>query len=192
MDSLETGRLIYLALLGGAIIGYAIVSGRYRLGEFFRHAAMWALIFVGTIAAFGLWNDIRRDVAPRQSVMETGQIEVPRRADGHYYLTLEVNGTPVEFVVDTGATGVVLSHDDAQAAGIDLDSLRYLGTANTANGAVRTARVVLDEVALGPITDSRVGAFVTDGDLSGSLLGMSYLQRFAKIEIEGNRLILTR
>jgi aspartyl protease family protein len=96
------------------------------------------------------------------------------------------------FTVDTGATDMVLSHADAQKAGVDLESLAYLGSAGTANGLVRTARVMLNEVALENIVDRDVRAVVTDGDLSSSLLGMTYLQRFSRIEIAGDELILTR
>ena len=117
---------------------------------------------------------------------------MPRAVDGHYYLTLTVNGAPVLFTVDTGATDVVLSRQDAEAAGIDLAALSYLGTAFTANGPVATARVTLDRVELEGTVEADVPAVVTDGDLRGSLLGMAYLDRFARIEIAGARLILTR
>ena len=66
-------------------------------------------------------------------------MEVPRSADGHYYLTMEVNGAPIRFVVDTGATELVLSRADAERAGIDTGGLIYSGRAFTANGMVETA-----------------------------------------------------
>jgi len=98
----------------------------------------------------------------------------------------------VRFVVDTGASSIVLLERDAEAAGIDLSRLRYTGTAMTANGAVRTARVVLDEIGLEGMEDRRVTAFVNEGEMAESLLGMSYLQRFDRLEISGGRLILER
>ena len=119
-------------------------------------------------------------------------VTVPRAMNGHYYLELRVNGEPIMFTVDTGATDMVLSHDDAKKAGIDPENLAYLGSAGTANGLVRTARVMLGEVALENIVDRDVRAVVTDGDLGSSLLGMTYLQRFSRIEIAGDELILTR
>ena len=81
---------------------------------------------------------------------------------------------------------------DARAAGIDPARLNYSGTAMTANGAVRTARVVLDEIGFEEMTDRRVTAFVNEGEMAESLLGMSYLQRFDRLEISGGRLILER
>ena len=192
MDGDQIARVLYLALLGSALAGYLLVSGRGRLGQMTQHAAVWALIFVGAVAAVGLWGDIRDDVAPRQSLLEDGRIEVPRGPDGHYDAMLEVNGEPVRFVVDTGATDIVLSHDAAERAGLDLDELIYTGLARTANGTVQVADVVLDEVRLGDVVDRDVRASVTDGDLDGSLLGMRYLERFRRVSIEDGRLILER
>ncbi|PHP29565.1 retropepsin-like aspartic protease family protein [Limimaricola cinnabarinus] len=184
--------LAYLGLLGAAIAGWFVVQNRDRLGQLAQQAALWALIFIGVIAAAGLWGDIRDDVTPRQTMVGAQGIEVPQARDGHYYLTLDINGTPVEFVVDTGATDMVLSREDARRAGIDPEALNYFGSAVTANGTVRTARVTLDSVALGQIEDEGLGAVVTDGDLSASLLGMGYLRLFGRIEIEGGKLMLTR
>ena len=184
-------RGLYLSLLAAVLAGYVLVDYRKRLGQAAQHAVLWGLIFVGAIAVVGLWEDIRDDVAPRQAYVD-GRVEVPRGPGGHYDATLEVNGTPVRFVVDTGATDMVLSHADAERAGIDLDDLIYVGQAFTANGPVNVANVTLDEVRLGDFVDHDVRASVTDGDLGGSLLGMRYLERFGRITIEGNRLVLER
>ena len=121
--------------------------------------------------------------------MTGGEIEVPRAADGHYYLTLQINGTPIVFMADTGATNMVLSRDDARSVGIDPESLLFTGEAATANGVVRTARVDLPLVELGPFRNETFTAFVTDGDMTGSLLGMDYLGQF-RLEIAGNRMVL--
>ncbi|PSK82930.1 aspartyl protease family protein [Limimaricola soesokkakensis] len=184
--------LAYLGLLGAAIAGWFLVQNRDRLGQVAQQAAVWTLIFIGAIAAAGLWSDIREDAMPRQTMIGAEGIEVPQARDGHYYLTLEVNGAPIDFVVDTGATDMVLGREDARRAGIDPEELTYLGSAVTANGTVRTARVRLDSVALGPIKDEGLSAVVTDGDLAGSLLGMGYLRLFGRIEIENGTLVLTR
>lgn len=189
----ETAHLIYLVLLGSAIAGYFVVSSREGLGKLVQQALMWGMIFVGATAVAGLWPSLVENTAQVQRVDESGtSINVPRSVDGHYHLTLTVNGTRVRFVVDTGASEIVLSRRDAESVGIDTASLAYLGRANTANGQVPIASVMLDEVALGPIIDRNVRASVNGGDMSGSLLGMGYLQRFDRIEIEDDRLVLTR
>ena len=191
MDGDQIARLLYLVLLGGALGSYFLLSGRERLGQTARHAALWGLIFVGAIAGVGLWSDVRDQVAPRQSLVD-GRIEVPRGPGGHYDVTLEVDGEPVRFVVDTGATDVVLAHADAERIGLDLDDLVYTGMAETANGTVRVAQVTLEEVRLGDMVDRDVPASVTEGELFSSLLGMRYLERFERISIEGGRLVLER
>ncbi|WP_114964486.1 retropepsin-like aspartic protease family protein [Alkalilacustris brevis] len=193
MTTDDIGRLGYLALLGAVLLTYMLIANRDRLGVVLRQALLWGLIFLGAIAAYGLWGDIRHSVMPSQAVnVSEGRVEVPRAPDGHYYITLEIEGEPVRFVVDTGATDMVISHDDARRIGLDPDTLSYTGRAQTANGVVRTARVTLDRVSLGGIVDRNVTAWVNEGELGLSLLGMSYLQRFARIEIERDRLLLTR
>ena len=185
-------QLVYLGLLGTAIGGAFLVANRDNLGKTVQQGAIWALIFVGVIGAYGLWEDIQRDVTTRQAIISETQIEVPRSADGHYYLTLDVNDVPLRFVVDTGASQVVLSQADARRIGLDPETLGFFREASTANGMVRTAPVVLDRVSLGQITDSQLPAVVNGGDMEDSLLGMTYLGRFARIEIAGDRLVLSR
>ncbi|GAB5433963.1 MAG: TIGR02281 family clan AA aspartic protease [Epibacterium sp.] len=193
MNSDDIGQLIYLVLLLLVVGSWVFVQNRQSLGKTAQQLMIWALIFLGVIAAYGLWDDIRTTVVPQQAVLsDDGQIRVPRASDGHYYLTLQVNDQPVEFLVDTGASDMVLNADTAERLGIDPSALSYFGRAMTANGEVRTARVTLDTVALGPITDRDVSAWVNEGALAQSLLGMGYLQRFSGFEIRNNELILTR
>ncbi|AVO39383.1 retropepsin-like aspartic protease family protein [Pukyongiella litopenaei] len=193
MSNIEIGNLVYLLLLGAVLLSWAFVQNRRNLGRLAQQAIAWGLIFLGTIAAIGLWDDIRGTVQPSlATVTEGNRVEVPRARDGHYYLTLEVNGTPVRFMIDTGASQVVLTRRDAERVGIAPGDLAYSGRANTANGTVRTAPVVLDDIALGPIRDRGVPAAVNEGEMDESLLGMSYLQRWGRIEIGGGALVLTR
>jgi aspartyl protease family protein len=193
MDGETLGRLTYLVLLGAALGGWLLVENRRRMGQMLRLALAWGLIFLGVVAAWGLWSDIRRATVPVQAVVAGGgRVELPRAPDGHYYLTLTVAGTPVRFMIDTGATNVVLADRDVDRLGIDRRSLVFLGTARTANGTVRTAPVTLDDVRLGPVAEGRLTAWVGDGPLEMSLLGMDYLGRFARIEIAGDRMALQR
>ncbi len=186
-------NLAYLGLLGAVLVSWYVIQNRASLGKMVKQAGAWVLIFLGAIAVVGLWDDISQTVRPTQAVFDTdGRVEVPRAPDGHYYLTLRINDTPVQFVIDTGASGVVLSREDAKRAGFDLDELNYYDRAMTANGEVRTAPVRLDHVALGGIEDRNVAAYVNEGELFGSLLGMSYLQRWSRIEIGDGRMVLVR
>ena len=192
MEQFDFARLTYLIILGSAILLWFVAQNRASLGKLMQQALIWGLIFMGAIAVVGLWDDIRQSVRPMQSVVSGDRIELPRAPDGHYYLMAEVNGATLRFVVDTGASQIVLSRRDAERAGIDTASLVYLGRAQTANGMVRTATVRLDSIAVGPVRHEGVRAVVNEGELEQSLLGMDYLQRFSSIEITGGRLVLTR
>ena len=192
MSGDDFARLAWLILLGSAVGGWLIVESRGRMGQMARQALAWLLIVVGLAAGYGLWQDMGlRD--PQQAVVrQDGQIVVPRAPDDHFYLTLTIGETPVRFMVDTGATNVVLSDRDTDRLGIDRRGLAFLGTADTANGTIRTARVTLSDVRLEGEPLGNLPAWVGDGPLGISLLGMDFLNRFDKVEMSRDRLVLSR
>lgn len=193
MTSWDWGNLAYLALLGAVLAFWFWAQNRASLGRMLQQAIAWGLIFVGAIAVVGLWDDIRRTARPGLAVVsDAGRVEVPQARDGHYYLTVLVNGTPVEFMVDTGASQVVLTEADAGRIGLDTADLAFVGRAMTANGEVQTAPVRLRTVELGPVIERNLRAFVNRGEMDKSLLGMSWLQRWQRIEITGGALVLIR
>ncbi|WP_425093255.1 retropepsin-like aspartic protease family protein [Tropicimonas sp. S265A] len=192
MGSTETANLIYLVLLGVFIGGGMLMAFRGQLGAMLRQASAWALIFAALIVGYGLFTDNRTHL-PRTAVFQSeGRVEIPRSRDGHYHVVLDINGAPIEFIVDTGATDVVLSREDALRAGIDPDNLMFSGMARTANGTVQTAPVRLRQVELGSLKDENIRAVVNGGEMRRSLLGMSYLNTFDRIEINDGRLVLER
>lgn len=191
METDDLMRLTYLGLLAASLIGWALVEYRGRLGAGLRMMMAWGAIFVAVAAGYGLWNDLRGRETGRLMVDAQGRIELPMAQDGHYYATLTIDGTEVDFMIDTGASGVVLNRATAERLGFDLNLLDFSGQANSANGPVRIARLTLDDVRLGPYDDRQVTAYVNDGELDTPLLGMDYLRRY-QIEISGNRMILSR
>ena len=191
----DIANLIYLSVLILVIGGYFIAVSRTNLPKMLQQGAIWVFIFIGAITVAGLWSEMGTTSFSRQSVIQTDGstiVSAPRDRDGHYYLSLIINDAPIRFVVDTGATDLVLTKEDAARVGLDPKQLAYLSIANTANGQVRLARVRLDSVQLGDITDQDVRAVVNEGDMRESLLGMTYLQKFGRIQIDGNRLTLIR
>lgn len=193
MSGDNIGNLVYLVVLGSAVIFWFVTNHRQSFRKNIQQGLAWFLIFFGVVAAYGMWGDVRSTVMVQARVdNQRGTIEIPQSADGHYRLALDLNGVAVNFVVDTGASEIVLSKADAQKAGFDPEKLPYYGRANTANGEVRTAPVTIDEIRLGDMVDTAVSASVNGGDLDQSLLGMSYLQRFREITISGGKLILVR
>ncbi len=186
-------RLAYLVLLLVAVGGWFFAQGRAAIGKTMQQAMIWGFLFLGVAAAYGLWSDITTRTRLQQIYdSENGELRVPMSPNGHFYVTLEINGTPLRFAVDTGASEIVLTREDARRIGLDPDALRYTGIARTANGEVPTAPVRLKEVRLGPFTDRDLPASVNGGEMPGSLLGMSYLRRFEDVSFNRGELVLRR
>lgn len=101
---------------------------------------------------------------------------------GHVALTAMVNGTPVRFLVDTGASRVTLTAEDARSAGIDRGGLVFNQRSQTANGLAREAPVTLREIRIDKLSVDNVSAAVND-NLTVSLLGMSFLKRLRSVEM---------
>ena len=191
-DSLAS--LGYSAMLLLALGGAYLASHRQSVGKSLQMALVWGMIFMGCMAIYGLWGDISRDYG-RKSLpitQQDGAIALPRASDGHYYVTANVNGPEIEFLVDTGASDIVLSRLDAARIGFDLDRLAFLGSARTANGVVPIAYGRLKTIRLGNHLDQAVSVSINGGEMDKSLLGMSYLGRFGRIEMTQDQLILRR
>ncbi|MBL4874098.1 MAG: TIGR02281 family clan AA aspartic protease, partial [Rhodobacteraceae bacterium] len=168
-------------------------SYRGRMGTMAQQVLIWVLIFLAAVIIYGFKEQLQRQLFPSQGVMISDDtISLTRARDGHFYADILVNGVSVEFVIDTGASEVVLATQDAERVGISLDRLMYLGIAETANGTVRTAQTTLDTFEFAGISNVNVRVFVSEGQMSVSLLGMAYLRQFARIEIIDDTLLLYR
>ncbi len=93
-------------------------------------------------------------------------------------------------MIDTGASDIALSREDADKLGISPSDREFTRIYQTANGTMRGAPVTLDSVAIGPIDVRDVAASVAEGDMGVSLLGMSFLNRLAGYQVTGDRLTL--
>lgn len=186
----DYANMAYLVVLLCGLLGFGLLRMMRNPMETLKSVVAWIVLFSIIVAGAQIMEE--REAPTAQYSAEAQTVTVGRSPDGHFYLTLEVNGTPTRFVVDTGATAIVLKKKDAKRAGLPVDTLPYNGIARTANGEVRTARVTLQTLALKEFTDQNVPASVNGGGLDVSLLGMQYLSRFSSIEIKNDTLILTR
>ena len=119
-----------------------------------------------------------------------GEIEIAPGRHGQFVLEAEVNGEQVDFLVDTGASLVVVDGDTAERLGFDLDDLDYTSMARTANGTAPIARIILDEIVVGDLTVSSVEAAVVKTSMPKALLGMSFLSRLEGYEVRDSGLVL--
>lgn len=191
MSTDQSLRAIYLVVLLVAVVGALFFGNRQSLGKTAQQIAIWAMIFMGIVAAHGLWGDLRRQIVPGTARVSATEVDIPVAEDGHFYVKVGINGTPILFVIDTGASGIALTRADARKAGIDTGALVFTGQSQTANGVVPTASVRLESVELGEFRDQRVPAAVIGGDLDVSLLGMEYLSRY-EVTFTRNRIVLRR
>jgi aspartyl protease family protein len=118
-----------------------------------------------------------------------GAIVLQRNENGHFYADVEVNGVPVHMLVDTGASGIALSEDDARRAGIATSIGMNDVVGQGAGGSVRGDFVTIDRIELGPKSAEQVPALVLNGG-EQSLLGQSFLKQFASVEIHGDTMTL--
>lgn len=192
-------RLVYsIGLL--ALVGSSLVAGfrAEHLSNMVRNALIWVAIFLVVLLAYGYrdffsdaYSRVTGDLNPSSpTTLESGVVSLRTADGGHFLAWGEVDGVPVHFLVDTGATEIALSLDDARRVGIDVDNLTFNVPYSTANGTAFGARLTLDHVAIGDISLYDVRAHVSQGGLDQSLLGMSFLNRLSGFERTRDQLIL--
>ena len=196
----QAGQLLPLVIIV-VLVASSLVSRRMRVSQMLSGLILWAGIF-GVVLVGYTYRDDLQDVAARllgEVVPGTATIDAERGTatfrvgrDGHYQITATINGADIATIFDTGASAVVLTQRDAEAAGIDVSRLRYSTPVQTANGTGRAAQVTLDRIEVGGIVRNRVRAFVAEeGALEQSLLGMTFLRTLSRYSVSGNSLELT-
>ena len=187
----DIAYFVYMAILGLVIGFYVLSAYRGRMGTMVQQALIWVLIFLAAVIIFGFKEQLQQQLFPTRAMMiSDNTISLSRARDGHFYAEILANGVPVEFVIDTGASDIVLATQDAERVGISLERLMYLGIAETANGEVRTAQATLDTLEFSGMSNRNVRVYASEGEMSVSLLGMAYLRRFERIEIIDDTLLL--
>lgn len=126
----------------------------------------------------------------KKSYPKEKTIVIKPGAGGHYYLNAMVNKVETRFLIDTGATGILLSMSAAKKIGFDLNTLNYSVKALTANGETRIAPVTLDSFEVGTFNATNMPAMVSRINMSESLLGMTFLRRLKGYEVKEGTLTL--
>jgi aspartyl protease family protein len=175
-----------------------LTAGRFRWAEKARHAAIW----VGIVAVLllgvayrgeleGVAQRVRSEFAPAFPVA-TGAHELVVTQDdgGGFFVIGQVNGQPVRFLIDTGASDTVLSPADARRLGVDVAALHFDHVAETANGPGYGAPFTASTLAVGPIKFANVPMAINQSPMNNSLLGMTFLRRLDSFEVRGSKLFL--
>jgi aspartyl protease family protein len=188
-------RLIYLALLL-VIIGPLIFVG--RMSNNIRNLFVWGGMLTLIAVGYAIWHqdEISSAAVTSELMPQRGSAESPSQArfvanrNGDFVVEALVQGVSVVFIVDTGASDVVLSLEDAKRVGLKPDRLEYTQRYQTANGLIFGAPVRLDWMSVGGINLYDVRASVPDSELRHSLLGMSFLNRIGGFEVRDGILTL--
>jgi len=189
-----------VVFLGGAVTS----SYRGRFFEAAKHLAGWALMMVFLVALYAYRVELAMvadrvigELTPQGTQINvtapgTGQaVRIKRGWTGHFIANAKIKDKGVEMIVDTGASTVVLRHEDAKKLGINMRSLRYTVPVQTANGSSYAARIELDSITIGKVGLRGVEALIAKpGSLHQSLLGMSFLSRLRSYEFAGEYLEL--
>jgi aspartyl protease family protein len=127
--------------------------------------------------------------SPDPAPSSDGVLDIPRSPDGHFYADVDLNGTKVHMLVDTGATEIALSRDDARSAGIATSIGMPNVVGEGADGSIHGEVVTIERVSLGNTTAEGMPAIVLNSG-GQSLLGQSFLAKFASVEIHGDTMTL--
>jgi len=202
LDGDDAARLLYYGMWA-ALLGSGILASQRNLGEAARNLGLWALIIVVLSSVYVFKDDAQNfasrltaglipgrsatiiDASGRRStILYMGQ-------NGHYQADATINGVTIPMMIDTGATTIALSFEDADRLGLNPGGLNFTGTVMTANGPARTAYVTLPEIEIGGIRRTNIAAGVAErGKLSGSLLGMNFLSSLKSFSFSGNEMTL--
>lgn len=191
----------YLPIL--AMLAAGVVASRRTWGQSARHLVIWFAIMMG-LATLSLYRNEAREVGarllaglvPGHAVTVTDskgvqEVLLSQDMSGHFTATVSINNQPIAMLVDTGASTVTLSYEDAVLAGIIPENLAYTTRVLTANGEAVAAPINLTLVELGPIARENVPALVTrPGALDRSLLGMSFLATLSSMHMRADELRL--
>ena len=176
------------------------------LGWAVRQVALWSIVAGIGFAAYTYRDVLFGPQAPQESQEQrtakqpaqsrkasrpaSRALTIRASAGGHFLIEADVDGADIRFMVDTGATEVVLTPEDAARIGFDLRARNFTRQFNTAGGVIRAAPVTLRRLRIGQLVLRDVEAWVNEAPLFVSLLGMSFLKRLDGYEVQDGKLIL--
>jgi aspartyl protease family protein len=194
----DFGSLSYKLLILVFLASAALTLFRERFTQALTAALLWVVVGLVLVISYSyryelnnVANRVMAELIPGHVVSHGRTVEVARTNSGDFDISARINGVRVPMVLDTGASSVVLTPQDAKAAGLPLEVLNYTVSIDTANGRTRAAQVTLDRLAVGGLEERSVEALIVQpGQLRTSLLGMSFLNRLQSWQVSGDRLVM--
>jgi len=148
------------------------------------------IVTIGLGLVIGLAWPVSDKAEPKPATSsEPRETTLERERNGHFYTYAEVNGQPVRFVVDTGASFVALTVQDAKRLGIPFSPGEFEIIGEGASGLIRGKLVQLDSVEIDGKRVTNVKAAILEGSRL-SLLGQSYLSRMGEVQMRGDYMVL--
>ncbi len=193
------------AILGvwGVVLAAGFLRRGMRFGDVTRQLAIWLVILFGLVAGYQYRVELQEIASritaglipsrPQTIISSDGAMAVTinKSNNGHFKADGVVNGKTVSFLVDTGASLVVLTMRDAEAVGFKPEDLSFTNPISTANGSAMAASIRLNEISIGGIVRRDIRASVAeDGKLDQSLLGMSFLSSLSGYTVRQDQLLL--
>lgn len=184
---------LYLLMAMMLVVG-SLIARREPFAKMATMALAWIAIFGAGFILFTFRDDLGlvaqrlKSEATGTPVAEGRELRIPMSIDGHFWVEARLNGVPVKFLVDSGATMTTIGRDTAGAAGIAVSSDRNQ-MVRTGNGILRVASARADSLAIGTIVRDDVGLHVADSE-DLNVLGMNYLSSLERWGVEGRWLVL--
>lgn len=188
---------IYSLLLLTILISSLISRRDFAYAKMFKYFAIWSLvgfIFVILYSYRFEFSDFKSrilgEINPSSARVTSEKLIINISQDGHFYLEGKVKNVALRFMIDTGASDIVLGQNDAKRIGIIEDDLEFSKIYHTANGKVFGASTMIDEIEFSGVKFYNVNVSVNGGEMHDSLLGMDFLRKFKRYEFYQDRLVL--
>ena len=198
ISSHEWGNVVYILIL---IVLLIMGFSRKELPtkKIFEFTGLWILLALVALIFYSyrfeiveIKDRVLSDLFPAKAINKNHEKLILNIAqDGHFYLNVKINNQDVRFMIDTGASDMVIDEKIALKLGFDLKNINYDKIFQTANGQSYGASIYFNEIDVSGIKFYNVQASITNSDLVSPLLGMSFLQKFYKYEFFRDKLILT-
>lgn len=193
----DSGRIVY-GILMVLVISATLANG--KIWPKIKYLAIWFVIFVFFMIGYSYRYELSRvtdkvmaEFIPAKGFQQKPDaVSFPVSSDGHYYIRAEVNGVPILFLADTGASHIVLSPKDAVKLGLEPEQREFDRFYETANGVVRGSSIRISDFTVGSIHLTDISASINEAAMRNSLLGMTFFKRLKGYEVRDGVLTLYR